>query len=124
MLVNLVSAMKARELRHYEVAAQAGIPETKLSRFINGRAQLSQDEMRRLAKVLDASPAWLFEGGVQIPSLSFAERVIATWKTDADLRAEFGDDFRTYVSYEEAVRDGRTRACAPSSPQGAEDGQA
>ena len=39
-----------------DVAAEAGMSETKLSRFVNGRARPSQREIEELAQVLRLNP--------------------------------------------------------------------
>lgn len=47
--------------RQYEVAAAAGMTETRLSRIALGRVQASADEMQRIAEVLGKPVVELFE---------------------------------------------------------------
>ena len=61
-LPNLKHAIiKARSTQR-KTAAAAGIPETRLSDIINGRATPSPDEQANLAKALRISRARLFGG--------------------------------------------------------------
>ena len=67
MLVNLLTALRARSLRAYEIAQAAGLTESKLSRAISGRVQLGPAERTRIANFLDADESWLFQETVSIP---------------------------------------------------------
>lgn len=76
MFVNLVVAIKRRGFHAYQVAQQVGISESKLSRAINGRQELSPEEKQQIGNVLAVSPTWLFKESVNMPSLAYpgAER--------------------------------------------------
>jgi transcriptional regulator with XRE-family HTH domain len=57
---NLLWALREKKIAQYELAARIGISESKLSRAINGRVQLSADERRRIGDAVGYSPSWLF----------------------------------------------------------------
>ncbi len=51
--------------RHqYEVARDAGLSETRLSRLVQGRSEATSEERTRLAKVLKAPEEVLFGDGI------------------------------------------------------------
>jgi transcriptional regulator with XRE-family HTH domain len=57
---NLLWALREKKIAQYELAARIGISESKLSRAINGRVELSPDERRLIVEALGYSPSWLF----------------------------------------------------------------
>ena len=57
---NLLWALREKKIAQYELAARIGISESKLSRAINGRVELSADERRLIGEALEYSPSWLF----------------------------------------------------------------
>lgn len=78
MLSNLKTALAARRMRQAELAAAIGISPSLLSEAIHLRAQLAPHQRQRIAEVLCADPAWLFERVIHIPALKpDAEPVIA-----------------------------------------------
>lgn len=54
-------------LTNYQIELEAGIPLTKLSRFIHGCAIPSEEEKERIAKTLDTDPSELFQPVSLIP---------------------------------------------------------
>ena len=49
----LKTAIFQRGLLQADIAAEARISEARLSRLVNGRAQLKEEEIRVLARILD-----------------------------------------------------------------------
>jgi transcriptional regulator with XRE-family HTH domain len=60
-LGKLKAAIFERGLKQSEIARLAGINRTYLSQAIQGRLILRADEQKKIAKVLKADPAELFE---------------------------------------------------------------
>ena len=60
MNLNLKVAILASGEAQWEIARRAAIAETKLSKVIRGRVELSEDERRRLSDVLGIPAADLF----------------------------------------------------------------
>jgi transcriptional regulator with XRE-family HTH domain len=58
---NLLWAMAARRVRHFEVADAAAMSESQFSRAVNGRTDFSPNERTRIAKFLGYPERWLFE---------------------------------------------------------------
>ena len=61
MNVRLKSALLATGKRQFEIAAELGWSETKLSRIVQGRAAADKDEQKALARYLKAKEAELFD---------------------------------------------------------------
>ena len=57
---NLVWALHEKRIAQFELAASVGISESKMSRAIHGRLELSGEECRQIADILGYSRAWLF----------------------------------------------------------------
>ena len=57
---NLLWAIRENRLAQFELAARVGVSESKMSRAINGRLDLSADERHRIADALGYPVAWLF----------------------------------------------------------------
>lgn len=57
---NLLWALREKKIAQYELAARIGISESKLSRALNGRVELSAEERRLISENLGYSPSWLF----------------------------------------------------------------
>ena len=62
MLLKLKMAILNSGRHQYEVAHDAGIPETRLSRIILGRVDPSAEERRCIARALRATERDLFDG--------------------------------------------------------------
>jgi hypothetical protein len=68
MLANLRWKIETLGLRNYEVAAQARLSESKFSRALAGRADLSLGEQERIAAALGVNDhAWLFRKFNTVP---------------------------------------------------------
>ena len=76
MLSNLKVALAARRIRQAELAEAIGISPSMLSEAIHGRAELAPHQRQRIAEVLRADPAWLFERVIHIPALKPAEEPV------------------------------------------------
>jgi transcriptional regulator with XRE-family HTH domain len=60
MFPNLIWAIRQERMAQFDLAAKAGLFESRLSRAINGRVELSTTERERIANILGYSVAWLF----------------------------------------------------------------
>jgi len=69
MLSNLKVALAARRMRQAEVAAAIGVAPSTFSEFIHGRAELAPYQLDRIAELLRADRAWLFQAVTHIPAL-------------------------------------------------------
>jgi transcriptional regulator with XRE-family HTH domain len=69
MLSNLKVALAVRRMRQAEIAAAIGVSPSTLSEFIHGRAELAPHQRQRIAEMLHADPAWLFQAVTHIPVL-------------------------------------------------------
>jgi hypothetical protein len=68
MLVNLRWKIQTSGRKNYEIAAAAAISESKFSRALAGRADLSGSEQERIAAALGvADRAWLFKKFSTVP---------------------------------------------------------
>ncbi len=67
MFFNLITAIRVRGLRSYEVARSAGIRESHLSMAIHGRAELGPQARRRIAELLQVDERWLFSQSISLP---------------------------------------------------------
>jgi len=73
MFPNLLYAMTLRGLLGYQLAAEAGIHESRFSRCQRGRLAFAPAEMALIAKILRFDEAWLFTR----PTLPHGVRVTA-----------------------------------------------
>jgi len=73
MFPNLIWAIRQERMAQFELAAKAGLSESRLSRAINSRVELSTTERERIANILGYSVAWLF----RLVTLSRAARGVA-----------------------------------------------
>jgi transcriptional regulator with XRE-family HTH domain len=69
MLSNLKVALAVRRMRQAELAAAIGISPSTLSEAIHGRVKLAPHQQQRIAEMLRADPAWLFQAVTHIPAL-------------------------------------------------------
>jgi transcriptional regulator with XRE-family HTH domain len=60
MNIKLKLALIQSGRSQFEVAQQLGISETRLSRLVRGRLPPSDDEAKRIARILRVSPTQLF----------------------------------------------------------------
>jgi transcriptional regulator with XRE-family HTH domain len=61
LLANLKATMAARRLKAYELAAELGISPSVLSEIVVGRREASPELRARIALLLQAEEAWLFQ---------------------------------------------------------------
>lgn len=71
-----------------------------------GHLQALQDDAPPPAPAAESGTA---QAVTEDESLPLRDRCEATWKRDAKLRAEFGDDFEAYVAYRKADANGQVR---------------
>lgn len=62
MLLALKMALMRRGVRQYDAARLLGITETRLSRIMCGRLEATEDEKRKLARLLQTPTEELFDG--------------------------------------------------------------
>jgi hypothetical protein len=68
LLVNLQWKIKILGLKNYQVASTANLSESKFSRALSGRSELSHAEQTRIAAALGvADHAWLFKSFAVVP---------------------------------------------------------
>lgn len=60
MNINLKLALIQSGQTQFEIAHQVGISETRLSRLVRGRLPPSEEEAKRIARILRVSPTQLF----------------------------------------------------------------
>ena len=58
---NLVWASSHDRLANYQVAAAAGMSDSRFSRCLSGRSEFSREERIKLAKCLGYPEVWLFQ---------------------------------------------------------------
>jgi transcriptional regulator with XRE-family HTH domain len=64
---NIKTACAARGIRQRRLALKVRTSPATLSKIINGDADCSEELRLRIAKILNADPAWLFAQDVCIP---------------------------------------------------------
>jgi transcriptional regulator with XRE-family HTH domain len=57
---NLIRAIREKRMAQYELAAKAGLSESRLSRAISGRVELGTTERERISIIPGYSETWLF----------------------------------------------------------------
>jgi len=57
---NLVWAIRDRRLAHYELAHDAGMEPSRLSRCLTGRLDFAPHERTRISELLGIDESWLF----------------------------------------------------------------
>jgi hypothetical protein len=68
LLINLQWKIRALGFKNYQVASAANVSESKFSRALSGRSELSLSEQSRIATALGVSDhAWLFKKFAVIP---------------------------------------------------------
>jgi transcriptional regulator with XRE-family HTH domain len=58
---NIAYAADVRGLAQYQLASNARMSESRLSRCMNGRSEFSDDERERISAALGFDESWLFE---------------------------------------------------------------
>lgn len=69
MLLNLRSAIAARQMRQVDLAISLKIAPSVLSEIVNGRRGASASLRAQIAQALQADESWLFSSVVRIPAL-------------------------------------------------------
>ncbi len=67
MLLNLRSAIAARQMRQVDLAISLKISPSLLSEIVNGRRQADASLRARIAQALQADESWLFSSVTHIP---------------------------------------------------------
>jgi len=74
MRLNLKIAMQLRGVRVVQLAARVGQQPYQISNFVQGHADPRPELRRRIAEVLDADEAWLFQDVKRVPPFSRSGR--------------------------------------------------
>ena len=84
MLVNLSWKIRTLGRRNYEVAAAVHVSESKLSRVLAGRAELTAGEQDRIAKALGVEDrVWLFKKFNTVPRSYRCDEPVAAMESVA-----------------------------------------
>ncbi len=84
MLVNLRWKIQISGRKNYEVAAAANLSESKFSRALAGRADLSGSEQERIAAALGvADRTWLFKQFSTVPRSYVCDEPVAAMESVA-----------------------------------------
>jgi hypothetical protein len=67
MLFNLMTAIRVRRFRSYEVARACRISESRFSRALHGRSELRAEERQAVAALLGFPECWLFVHEAPVP---------------------------------------------------------
>ncbi len=67
MLLNLRSAIAARQMRQVDLALSLKIAPSVLSEIVNGRRRADASLRARIAQALQADESWLFSSVTHIP---------------------------------------------------------